>query len=124
VSDNNTIRYKPGRNRKPEDRTDWARVHALTDEEIETAAAADPDNLPLTDDQLDRAQFGRRVRRLRDRLGFSQSAFAERFRFPVASLRDWEQGRRIPDAATKAYLTVIEREPEAVLRALSPGEAA
>ena len=48
----------------------------------------------------------------------------ERFQIPVASLRDWEHGRRMPDAATRAYLTVIEREPEAVQRALAGGRAA
>ena len=42
----------------------------------------------------------------------------------VASLRDSEHGRRMPDAATRAYLTVIEREPEAVQRALAGGRAA
>jgi putative transcriptional regulator len=122
VSESNTVRYRPGRDPKPEDRTDWARLTTMTDEEVE-AAAADPDNPPLTDEQLARAVFGRRVRLLRDRLGLSQPDFAGRFRIPVASLRDWEQGRRVPEAATRAYLTVIEREPEAVLRALAAGEA-
>jgi len=124
VSESNTVRYRPGRDRKPEDRTDWARLRTMMDEEVEAAAAADPDNPPLTDEQLARAVFGRRVRLLRDRLDLSQADFAGRFRIPVASLRDWEQGRRLPDAATRAYLTVIEREPEAVLRALAAGEAA
>ena len=124
MSESNTVRYRPGRDRKPEDRTDWARLRTMMDEEVEAAAAADPDNPPLTDKQLARAVFGRRVRLLRDRLDLSQADFAGRFRIPVASLRDWEQGRRLPDAATRAYLTVIEREPEAVLRALAAGEAA
>jgi len=74
----------------------------MTDEEIEAAAAADPDNPPLTDEQLARAVFSRRVRLLRDRLDLSQADFAGRSRIPVASLRDWEQGRRLPDAATRA----------------------
>jgi putative transcriptional regulator len=103
---------------------DWKALDAMSEEQINAAATSDPDNLPLTDEELDRASFGRQVRLLRDRLGLSQTAFAERFRFPVASLRDWEQGRRMPDAATKAYLTVIEREPEAVVRALSVDRAA
>ena len=48
---------------------------------------------------------------LRRRLGLSQPAFARRYRLSAASLRKWEQGIRAPDAAARAYLTVIAREP-------------
>lgn len=41
------------------------------------------------------------------------------FGVPRRTLQDWEQGRRIPDAATQAFLRVIDREPAAVKRALS-----
>ena len=119
MSESTIVRYRPDRDRKPPDRTDWHRLHAATDTEIEVAASSDPDNPPLDQGGLERAVVGRQVRLLRERLGLSQPAFAERFRIPVASVRDWEQGRRTPDAATKAYLMVIDREPEAVLRALS-----
>jgi hypothetical protein len=44
---------------------------------------------------------------------------AARFRIPLGTVRDWEQGRREPDAAALAYLRVTEREPEAVERALA-----
>jgi|SRR5918995_7201886 putative transcriptional regulator len=104
---------------------DWALSDSVTDEEIERQVAENPDAAPLlTDEELDRAEFGSRVRRLRQKLNLSQPAFAERFQIPVASLRDWEHGRRMPDAATRAYLIVIEREPEAVQRALGEGRAA
>ncbi|WP_207458482.1 helix-turn-helix domain-containing protein [Azospirillum sp. SYSU D00513] len=96
----------------------------MSDEGVEAAALSDPDASLLTDEQLARGAFGRRVRLVRERLALSQKAFAEQFRLPVASLREWEQGRRVPDAATKAYLTVIEQEPDAVLRALTAGKAA
>lgn len=59
------------------------------------------------------------VRALRRRLGLSQDEFAIRFRFTPARIRDWEQGRSKPDSAVRAYLMVIDREPEAVARALS-----
>lgn len=124
MSENNIVRYKPGRDAKPVDRTDWDRIRAMSDEEVEDAAQSDPDNPPASAEQLDRAAFGRRVRTIREKLGLSQGRFAERFRVPLASLRDWEQGRRMPDAATQAYLTVIKNEPEAVQRALGTGEAA
>ncbi len=48
-------------------------------------------------------------------LGLSQGEFAARFGF---KLQNWEQGCRRPDGAARAFLRVIEREPEAVLRAL------
>ena len=95
-----------------------ARIDAMTDEEREQNALDDPDNPPWTDEELERGVLGRRVRLARQAAGLSQQEFAERFRIPVATLRDWEQGRRKPDAASLAYLTVIEREPEAVVRAL------
>jgi putative transcriptional regulator len=104
---------------------DWTVSDSVTDEEIERQVAENPDAAPLlTDEELNRAEFGSRVRRLRLKLNLSQPVFAERFQIPVASLRDWEHGRRMPDAATRAYLIVIEREPEAVQRALGEGRAA
>ena len=95
-----------------------ARLDATTEEEIEAIAASDPDNPEWTDEELERGVASRRVRLLRKRLGLSQSEFAERYRINIARLRDWEQGRSTPDSAILAYLTVIEREPEAVKRAL------
>lgn len=95
-----------------------APIDAMTEEEREQNALDDPDNPPSTDEELERGVLGRRVRLARQAAGLSQQEFAARFRIPVATLRDWEQGRRKPDAASLAYLTVIEREPEAVLRAL------
>jgi putative transcriptional regulator len=56
---------------------------------------------------------------IRARLGLSQGEFAARFRFKLDALQNWEQGRHRPDGATRAFLRVIEREPEAVLRALA-----
>jgi putative transcriptional regulator len=61
------------------------------------------------------------VRAIRAKMGLSQQAFADRFGFPVATLRDWEQGRRGPETSARVLLTVIDREPEAVRRALAVG---
>jgi len=58
------------------------------------------------------------VRALRERLGLSQSDFAALFGFSVRSLQDWEQGRRRPEVPIRAYLAVIQRDPQAVIRAL------
>lgn len=61
------------------------------------------------------------VKALRSRLGLSQSQFAARYGFAVDALQNWEQGRRHPDGHARAYLRVIEREKEAVERALAVG---
>ena len=95
-----------------------ARLDAMTDEEITAAAESDPDNPPLTEEELARVRLARRIQAVRARTGLSQSRFAELYRINVARLRDLEQGRTQPDSAMLAYLAVIEREPEAVERAL------
>ncbi|WP_263356417.1 helix-turn-helix domain-containing protein [Acidicapsa ligni] len=58
------------------------------------------------------------VRAIRVRLNMTQQQFAICFGFSVNTLRHWEQGRRIPEGPTRAYLLVIDREPEAVQKAL------
>jgi putative transcriptional regulator len=58
-------------------------------------------------------------KRVRWRRGLSREAFATRFRIPLALLTGWEHHRAEPDEAMRAYLQVIEREPEAVGRALA-----
>jgi putative transcriptional regulator len=55
---------------------------------------------------------------MRRRLGLSQGAFAQLFGIPLATVKDWEQGRRIPDAPARAYLRVIAKNPKAVREAL------
>jgi putative transcriptional regulator len=58
------------------------------------------------------------VRRIRRKLGLTQQEFATRFGFNINTLRHWEQGRRVPEGPTRAYLIVIDREPQAVAKAL------
>ena len=58
------------------------------------------------------------VRAIRGRLGLTQQEFAIRFGFSINTLRHWEQGRRVPEGPTRAYLLVIDREPQAVQKAL------
>lgn len=60
---------------------------------------------------------------IRKRVGLSQRAFAERYGFSLGSVRDWEQGRSNPDRVARSYLMVIDREPQAVERALDPRAA-
>ena len=62
------------------------------------------------------------VKAIRKKTGFSQDAFAGRYGFSLGSVRDWEQGRSAPVAAAKLLLVVIDKEPEAVQRALGSPE--
>jgi putative transcriptional regulator len=63
-----------------------------------------------------------RIMAVRKRLGLSRRQFAERYHLDPRTVQDWEQGRRTPDQAARVLLTVIEREPEAVERALTKAE--
>lgn len=83
-------------------------------------ARVEPDaDAPLSDEEFERGLAAMLARRARAATGLSQSAFAARYGVRAASLRDWEQGRRLPDAATRSYLRVIARIPEDVARALN-----
>jgi putative transcriptional regulator len=80
----------------------------------------EPDaDAPLSDDEFERGHGAMLARRARAATGLSQNAFAARFGVPASSLRDWEQGRRVPDAAARSYLRVIARMPDAVAKALN-----
>jgi putative transcriptional regulator len=94
------------------------RLDAMTPEEIERNALNDPDNPPMTEEEFDRAIAGRNVRQIRAKTGLSQSKFADKFKINPARLRDWEQGRFMPDSVALAYLKVIEHSPKAVEAAL------
>lgn len=108
------IRSKPAFS--PEER---ARIEAMSDEEIERLAESDPDNPPLTDAQLERGGFGRRVRLTRQSLNMTQEAFAAALRLPVATVRNWEQGRFDPDPAARALMTIVAANPRLALAALA-----
>lgn len=98
-----------------------ARLEAMSPEEIERNALEDPDNPPMTDEEADRLLLGLHVRDIRKARTMTQEQFAAHFHINLGRLRDIEQGRTMPDSAFIAYLTVIEREPEAVDRALGAG---
>ena len=112
------VTVKPGEP-SPRGETDWARVSAMTDEEVLAAASADPDAEPLGPEELAKMRRISPVKALRQRLGMTQVEFAEAFRLPISTLRDWEQRRSTPDAPARALLQAIEREPETMRRLLS-----
>jgi putative transcriptional regulator len=61
------------------------------------------------------------VRAIRRQLHMSQQRFAETYRIPLPTLKNWEQGRRAPDAPAAAYLQAISRQPTAIKEALRQG---
>jgi putative transcriptional regulator len=97
---------------------DWTRLDAMTDEEVHAAALSDPDAQPMTEEELRQMKPRPHVRIIRRALNMSQQEFAARFHIPLGTLRDWEQWRKIPDAAARAYLKVIITNPNAVAEAL------
>ena len=93
----------------------------MAEDEVLAAAKADADNPPLTQGALARMKPVPRVRTLRRALGLTQEEFALRYRIPLGTLRDWEQGRTRPDRAAVTLLDMINRNPQGVLALLVEG---
>lgn len=82
------------------------------------ADPSDDEDFAVSAEGLERGQRARLIRQTRNGLGLSQAEFAQRFRVPVGTLRDWEQSRvTAPDFAI-AYVRVIARHPDMVAQAL------
>ncbi len=97
-------------------RVNRTRIAATTEEEIrrhQVEDGEDPDApLPLFRPAPD-------VRAIRMQLGMTQEVFAKAIGVPVATVRNWEQSRTSMDPAVRSLLRVVEREPDAALRALA-----
>jgi putative transcriptional regulator len=78
-------------------------IRPMTDEEIEAAALSDPDCPPMTEAELAAMRHVNLARRERYELRLTQEEFAVRYRIPLGTLRDWEQGR------LKFFLHIINR---------------
>ena len=59
------------------------------------------------------------VKAIREKTGLSQSSFANSFGLSIYALRNWEQGKRQPDPAARAYLKVIDKAPDVVAKVLA-----
>ncbi len=66
-----------------------------------------------------KADGGAYLRGIRERLGFTQSDFAQRINVPLDTLRNWEQGKRKPTGAASALLKILDKAPQAALAALA-----
>ena len=60
------------------------------------------------------------VKRIRQGLKMTQSRFSAAFGFSLDAVKHWEGGRRVPESSARAFLTVIARNPGAVIEALHP----
>jgi len=99
------------------------RLREMTAEAIEQAARADRDAQSLSETDLKRMKRVPQVKVIRRALDLTQEEFAARYHIPLGTLRDWEQGRAEPDQPTRAYLTLIARDPDHVNRTLNPRSA-
>lgn len=79
----------------------------------------DADDFDVTTEAMDRGQRARLIRKTRAGLGLSQTEFAERFRVPVGTLRDWEQARATAPDFAIAYVRVIGQHPDLVAKAVA-----
>lgn len=113
---------KDGATMKTTDRktvkTNWQRFDSLSAAERSRAARADPDARPLTPSDMKRMKRTPQTKIIRRALGLTQEQFARRYAIPLGTLRDWEQGRSEPDQPARAYLRVIARDPQGVVKAL------
>jgi len=98
----------PPMSRKPTSRKTLKGFRFMTPAAVERAALAD----------LKRMKRTLQAKIIRRALGMTQEEFAARYRIPLGTLRDWEQGRAVPDQPARAYLTVIARSPREVQQAL------
>jgi len=79
----------------------------------------DPEDFPVSQAGVERGLMGRRIRKLRLSLGLTQSEFARRYGIPLANIRQYEIGRTMPPPAVRAYLKVIEAQPELAAAAVA-----
>lgn len=100
-------------------KTDWERLQSMTEEEVTAAALSDPDNLPMSKQELNRFRPVRPdVKSIRRKLKMTQQEFASKFLLSLAAVRDWEQGRSNPDHAARALLLIVDRLPKQAIKAL------
>lgn len=94
----------------PQGRVDFKRLDATTENTIAAHKRQDE-----ADALFDAAKFARRVRK---RLGLSQTEFSQRIDVSLDTIRNWEQGKWQPTGAAKTLLKILDRAPEAALAAL------
>jgi putative transcriptional regulator len=79
-----------------------------------------PDGSERTVEHSDPAAF---VRQVRTRCGLTQTAFAQKIEVPVETVRNWEQGKRVPRGPARALLKLIATAPDAAFSVLGGRKA-
>lgn len=105
-----TVRMTIDASLLPAGRSDFARIDATTESDIALQQALDDAEL-----RQDAAKYARRIRK---RLELSQSEFSQCIEVSLDTIRNWEQGKRLPIGAAKALLKILDKAPEAALSAL------
>lgn len=59
------------------------------------------------------------VAAVRNKTGLSQERFAKALGIPVATLRNWEQGRTVPDPVARSFFKLVEDDPERAFKVLA-----
>ena len=101
-------------------KVDWKTFDAMTEAQRSSAAARDPDAKPLTPADFKRMTRTPQVKIIRRALGLTQEEFSRRFRIPLGTLRDWEQGAAMPDQSARGYMNELERNTDHVRAAQAP----
>ena len=119
MSEENTTKFRLNKKNLPRlSKSQTQRLDFMRDEEVEQAALSDPDNSPLTDEELAAFERVPDTKAIRKALRLTQREFSTTFQLSLATVRDWEQGRYQPDQAARTLLRIIARDPKAVKRAL------
>jgi putative transcriptional regulator len=96
-------------------RFDRAKIEATTEEDILRHSIEDGE---IPDVEPSEARLVVPPKVIREKLAMTQDEFAAALQIPLATLRNWEQGRVIPDPAARSLLTIVAKEPKIALRAL------
>ena len=107
--------------RSPEEVAEFRRrMDATTEEDIRRHMIEDGED-PDEEPRFEAVVLPQDVRK---KLGMTQADFATLLRVPIGTLRNWEQNRFVMEPAAQTLLKLIDREPEAALRALRQPHAA
>jgi putative transcriptional regulator len=63
------------------------------------------------------------VQKLRKKLNLSQREFSETYHINIETLRKWEQGKRLPDSISRAYLKCIMNNPKLINKLVNDGQS-
>ncbi|MCC6943524.1 MAG: hypothetical protein IT335_03045 [Thermomicrobiales bacterium] len=101
-----------------ESQTDWERLRNMTEEEIEANALSDPDNPPMTDEELARMRPVPNPKRIREKLGMSRLEFAHAYELSPGTVEAWEEAFPLYPFWVQSFLRIIEQDPEGAKAAL------